>query len=500
MPAPAAGTRPGAHRGVVLLLLVLPSALVYTRAGPHALMRAASLRKTAHRGARATQARSWRSAESRALSDADAAKLFHPREPLADARAQGGSVAPMTTEAPKDAPRSCTGTAPETKVGPGARPTDDRAAARAVWTALHRGHIRLRVTPPLLDAAGKAHGAVPLLLNRHMFEHVSEHGVPTASSTVSVRPTSLLGGSKAWPEFRLTFEELALSNLPEQDPGTPANRFRYRSCAVVGNSGRLLHARHGAEIDAHNAVFRINYAPTVGFEEYVGNKTSFDVCNHVHAREFVREGRRQGQQHPAGPDDAPTNSSAWRSHAYTKLSKRSAYRPSTLILFEVLEFYGKNLYGQLHRKLDSLARAAGIQPQNGLNERVMIFSPHLAMHAKAVWTLVRGQLLRWQASPRGGRSLLAGDERTAADAVPGKVKATSGWYAVFFAAQVCESVSIYGMSGFSGEENHWSETSRYHYFDDVSAVLSAHNFDVSYGALQAIAEYPCSDVTLRIVD
>ena len=36
---------------------------------------------------------------------------------------------------------------------------------------------------------------------------------------------------------------------------------RYRSCAVVGSSGGLLGARYGGEIDAHDAVIRLNLAP-----------------------------------------------------------------------------------------------------------------------------------------------------------------------------------------------------------------------------------------------
>ncbi|XP_066527427.1 ST3 beta-galactoside alpha-2,3-sialyltransferase 8 [Hoplias malabaricus] len=47
-----------------------------------------------------------------------------------------------------------------------------------------------------------------------------------------------------------------------------------RTCAVVGNSGNLLQSKYGAVIDSHSMVFRMNKATTLGFEQYVGNKTT----------------------------------------------------------------------------------------------------------------------------------------------------------------------------------------------------------------------------------
>lgn len=33
-----------------------------------------------------------------------------------------------------------------------------------------------------------------------------------------------------------------------------------------------------------DAVFRINYPPILGFEKFVGNKTTFEMVNHHHAQ------------------------------------------------------------------------------------------------------------------------------------------------------------------------------------------------------------------------
>uniref|UniRef100_A0A8C9QZZ4 CMP-N-acetylneuraminate-beta-galactosamide-alpha-2,3-sialyltransferase 2 n=1 Tax=Scleropages formosus TaxID=113540 RepID=A0A8C9QZZ4_SCLFO len=47
-----------------------------------------------------------------------------------------------------------------------------------------------------------------------------------------------------------------------------------RRCAVVGNSGNLLHSGYGPQIDSHSIVIRMNKATTVGFEADVGNRTT----------------------------------------------------------------------------------------------------------------------------------------------------------------------------------------------------------------------------------
>ncbi|XP_009578623.1 PREDICTED: CMP-N-acetylneuraminate-beta-galactosamide-alpha-2,3-sialyltransferase 2-like, partial [Fulmarus glacialis] len=49
---------------------------------------------------------------------------------------------------------------------------------------------------------------------------------------------------------------------------------RCRTCAVVGNSGRLKGSSHGLRIDAHDWVLRMNRAKITGFELDVGMRTT----------------------------------------------------------------------------------------------------------------------------------------------------------------------------------------------------------------------------------
>ena len=53
------------------------------------------------------------------------------------------------------------------------------------------------------------------------------------------------------------------------------NSSSWKTCAVVGSAGWLRNPPfRGAEIDAHDAVFRLNWAPTKGFEHMVGARTT----------------------------------------------------------------------------------------------------------------------------------------------------------------------------------------------------------------------------------
>lgn len=48
---------------------------------------------------------------------------------------------------------------------------------------------------------------------------------------------------------------------------------------IVGNSGKLLQSECGADIDDYDVVIRCNHAPTKGYENYVGSKTTLRIVN-----------------------------------------------------------------------------------------------------------------------------------------------------------------------------------------------------------------------------
>jgi len=60
------------------------------------------------------------------------------------------------------------------------------------------------------------------------------------------------------------------------------------TCAVVGNSGNLHDSDYGALIDTHDYIFRMNYAPTQGYEKDVGTRTTHHVMhsNQPHAEDY----------------------------------------------------------------------------------------------------------------------------------------------------------------------------------------------------------------------
>jgi hypothetical protein len=70
----------------------------------------------------------------------------------------------------------------------------------------------------------------------------------------------------------------------------------------------------------------------------------------------------------------------------------------------------------------------------------------------------------------------------------------SGWFALVFAARVCDRVDLYGFNGYSklrrgggGVGGVEERGFPYHYFDQVEGETGSHNFDITIKVLQLLA-------------
>ncbi|XP_050763846.1 alpha-N-acetyl-neuraminyl-2,3-beta-galactosyl-1,3-N-acetyl-galactosaminide alpha-2,6-sialyltransferase isoform X1 [Gymnogyps californianus] len=68
------------------------------------------------------------------------------------------------------------------------------------------------------------------------------------------------------------------SRVPD---GKPLERALCRRCAVVSSSGQMLGSRLGQTIDRQECVLRMNHAPTTGYEEDVGARSTVRVVSHT---------------------------------------------------------------------------------------------------------------------------------------------------------------------------------------------------------------------------
>ena len=68
------------------------------------------------------------------------------------------------------------------------------------------------------------------------------------------------------------------AHLPASDP-VDSMALKGARCAVVGNSGSLQGSGCGALIDGFEHVIRFNAAPTVGFEDDAGSRTTLRILN-----------------------------------------------------------------------------------------------------------------------------------------------------------------------------------------------------------------------------
>lgn len=175
--------------------------------------------------------------------------------------------------------------------------------------------------------------------------------------------------------------------LPMHDYGASSTP-QHKTCALVGNSGILLDSKMGQAIDRHEAVMRINYPPTRGFEDDVGSKTTYDFSNRENARRLLNA---------------------------RHIPKRPT--PSTIIYFEVSSPVNRRtLFGPLMDKYPE-------QPVHFLH-------PDFVFRSIRLWAELQLEL-----EARMKKKF--------------KKKPMSGWLAMMFMIQMCEKLDVYGFEAYN---------------------------------------------------
>lgn len=221
---------------------------------------------------------------------------------------------------------------------------------------------------------------------------------------------------------------------------------RHDTCAVVGNSGVLLQSERGAEIDAHRAVIRINYAPTAGLEHHVGSRTTYDLVNKENAGKLTKGVHRW---RPGGSELLlfEANSVVARRDVYSRLFAAAAQAKSAL---------------------PSTIQAKSAPPSSGdASARVAIrmLAPTLVASAREVYEAIRrevegeirARLAAGDAADDQAKVMLeakqassvAGAEDAAPETFQFHGKPMSGAVAVFFALQMCDKVDLYGFDAYT---------------------------------------------------
>ncbi|GAQ90641.1 Glycosyl transferase containing protein [Klebsormidium nitens] len=245
------------------------------------------------------------------------------------------------------------------------------------------------------------------------------------------------------------------SLLPATD-----HRPRFGSCAIVGNSGSMLVTRRGRAIDAHDMVWRFNQAPVQGFTPYVGSKTDFEMLNSAWVKQllegddaavaqFAHIGWWRGLPSP-GEENGPPGW-IWREPN------------STIVLYEMFDpaqFPFRDAF-QIDFKQKwwraNYAKMRALYPRRA----IISLSPQYATWAHNVYKALRA---RFEGAGFG---------------VFGGEKPMSGFYAILYCLQVCNSIDVYGFTPYRDEDVLDPLALQYHYFDLARPRVGSHSFDMT---------------------
>eukprot|EP00873_Tetraselmis_striata_P018420 jgi/Tetstr1/438684/TSEL_027234.t1 len=264
-------------------------------------------------------------------------------------------------------------------------------------------------------------------------------GFPAGGCGSQLHEPEFAGLAKPPGMQKLTFRISgpAYSALPEADMKQRLRRHRWRTCAVVGNSGVMLAKAHGAAIDKHDMVLRMNNAPLgKQWAASVGTKTTISLVNQHHGKMLAGHMGIGGASFKHGKD-------------------------AILLMYESGHPAVRN---QILRNLRQRYR------------RAQLLSPAFLVRAYATWFKLKAVLEEERFQASGSRNATTFKEM--------KRKPMSGFFAALFAAQVCQQVSLYGFAPWTKGSFH-----PYHYFDRVSGTTAVHSFSLAFKVFRLMAKH-----------
>ncbi|XP_033097076.1 alpha-N-acetyl-neuraminyl-2,3-beta-galactosyl-1,3-N-acetyl-galactosaminide alpha-2,6-sialyltransferase-like isoform X2 [Anneissia japonica] len=189
--------------------------------------------------------------------------------------------------------------------------------------------------------------------------------------------------------------------------------FKCAQCALVSSSGQLVGKGAGGDIDDAECVIRMNTAPTIGYEEDVGSRTTVRVIGHVNLERGL--------------------------HNDTDMQKinlqREDTRPEVLIIPWLFS-------EKINRKTDPIYNIAMNLSKNYkdvdfyfLTSNKMTISEDLFRKETG---LSRSTAHTWL---------------------------TTGWMTMIFAMDVCDRIDVYGLIHEDYCKEHPNETAPYHYYE-----------------------------------
>ena len=371
---------------------------------------------------------------------------------------------------------------------------------------------------------------LPLVRGSRVMKMVLEGDIPNGVSPRLEIPAEYLDDGLIGRTFRTrrsgrSSGRSSSSSGSSNERGQTEEFPRFKTCAVVGTSGTLKEKGLGEQIDKHEAIIRIDLGRTVGFEKDVGARTTFDFAAANDLRNLVSNknafaGREEDDDvEPEDDSELESESEGAKMRNAKRRRRRNALQPQTLE-----SIAARNSTIVLHELFSRAALRGTYPPFIRAFERVrsddskdvpsvVAMEPRLLVRILQTFHRVANALDQYShenGAPSGARDI------SSSSRAPISIVAT------LFALQVCDKVNAFGLApplavqssssssssgsklDADGEKIGRTRPTYRNYWDRNFAhvgTLKKHGLrDAGWEVARAIAQWPCSESALRIID